>query len=177
MRAEALSRAKVVFSLFDADGNGYLESEDFDLMAGRVVLAAPDAGEAEKDALRDAFRQWWVFLLGELDANRDGRISLEEFTAGVLTPERFRDALGAFAGTLAALGDPDGDGLVERPLFEALMTAIGFEHANIHALFDAFGPTDEDRITTGTWITGIKEFYSPDHADIPGDHLVGDPVS
>ncbi|MFD7510150.1 EF-hand domain-containing protein [Streptomyces sp. NPDC059853] len=176
MRAEALNRVKLVFTLFDADGNGYLEPEDFALMADRVVLAAPDAGGGAEEALREAFQQWWLFLLGELDTDRDGRISLQEFTAGVLSPERFREALTAFATSLATLGDPDGDGLVERPVFEALMTAIGFERANIHALFDAFGPTDDDRIETGTWITGIQEFYSPDHAGIPGDRLVGDPV-
>jgi len=69
------------------------------------------------------------------------------------------------------------DGLIERPLFVALMTAIGFELANINALFDAFEPTDSDRITVEAWDTGIKEYYRPDKAGIPGDYLVGDPTA
>ncbi|MDX3849265.1 EF-hand domain-containing protein [Streptomyces sp. AK02-01A] len=174
MRTEALNRVKLVFSLLDADGNQYLEPEDFELMAKRVIQAAPDADEAEKNAMLAAFRKYWTTLAAELDANHDGRISFEEYTACVLTPERFDETVGDFAESLAALGDPDGDGLIERPLFVALMTAIGFELANIHALFDAFEPTDSDRITVETWAFGIKEYYRPDKAGVPGDHLVGD---
>ncbi|MEU3185739.1 EF-hand domain-containing protein [Streptomyces sp. NPDC006923] len=174
MRAEALNRVKLVFSLFDADGNQYLEPEDFELMAKRVIQAAPDADDAEKDAMLAAFRKYWTTLATELDANHDGRISFEEFAACVLTPERFDETVGDFAESLAALGDPDGDGFIERPLFVALMTAIGFELANIHALFDAFEPTDSDRITVETWAFGIKEYYRPDKAGVPGDQLVGD---
>lgn len=90
----------------------------------------------------------------------------------MLSPARFDATIDAFAQALAALGDPDGDGLIERPAFVALMTAIGFEHGNIEALFDAFGPSDEDRIQVATWAEGIKEYYAPDKAGIPGDHLV-----
>ncbi len=90
----------------------------------------------------------------------------------MLSPERFDDTISDFAESLAALGDPDGDGLIERPVFVALMTAIGFERANIEALFDAFDPSDSDQIKVSTWVHGIKDYYRPDKAGIPGDHLV-----
>ncbi|MGX1886836.1 EF-hand domain-containing protein [Streptomyces sp. NPDC055287] len=172
MNAEATKRVALVFSLFDTNGNGVLEADDFELMAGRVVEAAPDSDKVAKDAMCEAFRQYWTTLRTELDANGDGEISLEEYTACVLSPERFDATIDEFARTLAALGDPDGDGLIERPAFVALMRAIGFERANIDALFDAFSPSDEDRIQVATWITGIKDYYAPDKAGIPGDHLV-----
>jgi Ca2+-binding EF-hand superfamily protein len=174
MRPEATKRVALIFSLFDADGNGVLEADDFELMAGRVVEAAPDADETAKDAMRAAFRQYWTTLRREVDANGDGVITLEEYTACVLSPERFDATIGAFAEALAALGDPDGDGAIERPLFVALMTAIGFGRANIDTLFDAFGPSDADRIQVATWVSGIKDYYAPDKAGIPGDHLVAD---
>jgi Ca2+-binding EF-hand superfamily protein len=177
MKTEAVDRIKLVFTLFDADGNGVLEPEDFELMAKRVVEAVPEADAAAIAAMRAAFRKYWTTLLRELDANGDGRIDFDEFRACVLVPERFADALDDFAESLAALGDPDGDGLVERPAFVALMIAIGFELANINALFDAFEPTDSDRIAVQTWVTGIKEFYGPDQAGIPGDLLVAVPAT
>ncbi|WP_049580142.1 EF-hand domain-containing protein [Streptomyces sp. SBT349] len=176
MRAEAVQRVKLVFGLFDADGNGFIEADDFELMGERVAEAAAGSEEGAKGAMRDAFRGYWAALAAELDANQDNRIDPDEFTAIVLAPERFDAALTAFAESLAALGDPDGDGLIERPLFRALMLAIGFAPANIEALFDAFEPDGEDRITVDTWVTGIKEFYAPDKAGIPGDRLVGDPT-
>lgn len=177
MRAEATRRAALVFSLFDADGNGVLEPGDFTLMGDRVAAAASGSDQAAKDAMRAAFRQYWTTLAAELDADGDGRITLDEYTACVLSPERFQATVTTFAEALAALGDPDGDGFVERPVFMALMRAIGFERANIDTLFDAFGPTPDDRIRVETWVAGIKDYYAPDKAGIPGDHLVAGPAA
>ncbi|MGQ4513256.1 EF-hand domain-containing protein [Streptomyces sp. DW26H14] len=177
MRSEAIDRVRVVFDLFDVNGNGILESDDFDLMADRVVQAVPDAEEDAKAAMVAAFGTYWATLLRELDENRDGRISFEEYTACVLNPERFDDALDDFATSLAGLGDLAGDGYVTRPVFAALMTAIGFPVPNIHALFDAFGPDEDDRITAAVWATGIRDYYSPDKAGIAGDKLVGEPAA
>ncbi|MBO0914097.1 EF-hand domain-containing protein [Streptomyces laculatispora] len=173
MRAEAINRVRLVFSLFDANGNGAIEADDFEIMASRVVEAAPDSDNAAKDAMLAAFRRYWSTLGAELDADGDGRITFDEYAACVLSPERFDLTISDFAESLAALGDPDGDGLIERPLFMALMTAIGFGRPNIDALFDAFEPSESDRIEVAAWVVGIKDYYSPDKAGIPGDHLVG----
>ncbi|RLL66334.1 EF-hand domain-containing protein [Streptomyces sp. Z26] len=172
MRAEAVDRVKLVFSLFDVDGNGYLESDDFDLMSSRVNAVAAGSGPEAKDAMRRAFQRYWTTLVTEMDADGDGRVSYEEFVGCVLSPERFTPTVGDFAAALSALGDPDGDGRVERPLFTDLMLAIGFSPANIDALFDAFGPDADGQITVPTWREGIEEFYAPDRAGIPGDRLV-----
>ncbi len=99
-------------------------------------------------------------------------ITVDEFRPFVLDSERFGPTIAEFAEALSALGDPDGDGLIEHPLFVSLMAAIGFEEANIHALFDTLGPDAEDRITMATWAAGIKDYYAPDMAGIPGDQLV-----
>lgn len=171
---EATDRANLVFSLFDADGNGYIEPADFELMGRRVVAAVPAAGDDAKERLLGAFRRYWETLSSELDTDGDGRVSPEEFTAVVLNPQRFDPTVDEFAQALAAMGDPDGDGLVGRADFVALMTAIGFERPNIEALFDAFGPVGGDRVPVATWAEGIRDYYRPDKAGIPGDHLTAD---
>lgn len=102
-------------------------------------------------------------------------ITVDEFRPFVLDPERFGPTIAEFAEfaeALAALGDPGGNGLIERPFFVSLTTAIGFQEANIRALFDAFGPDAEDRITVATWDAGIKNHYVPGMAGVPGDQLV-----
>ncbi|AZM50472.1 calcium-binding protein [Streptomyces sp. WAC 06738] len=172
MRDEAAKRVELVFSLFDTNGNGVIDSHDFDLMTGRVLQAAAASDDDAKAAIRAAFRRYWTTLATELDTNDDGVITLDEFRPFVLDPERFGPTVAEFAAALSALGDPDRDGLIQRPLFVSLMTAIGFQETNIHALFDAFDPDTEDRITVATWADGIKDYYTPDMAGIPGDQLV-----
>ncbi|UED85272.1 EF-hand domain-containing protein [Streptomyces profundus] len=172
MREEAVSRVRTVFSLLDADGNGVLEQVDFTLMADRVAAAAPRSPEADRDAIRSAFGQYWTTLVDALDADGDGRIDFDEYTACVLSPERFDETVGEFARALSVLGDPEGQGLVGRGEFVALMTAIGFERSGIDALFEAFDPSADDRIPVATWETAIRDYYAPDQAGIPGDLLV-----
>lgn len=168
---EATARVRLVFSLFDADGNGYIEPADFELMGSRVAAAVPTADEAAKNRLTGAFDRYWETLVTELDANGDGRISPEEFTAIVFNPQRFDATLDEFAEALAAMGDPDGDGYVTRRDFLALMTAIGFQQDNIEALFDAFGPDGGDRVAVSAWADGIRDYYRPEKSGIPGDQL------
>ncbi|MDT8913224.1 EF-hand domain-containing protein [Amycolatopsis sp. PS_44_ISF1] len=172
MRPEALDRIKLIFRLFDADGSGRLEAADFDLMTRNVIAAAPAASDAAQAELADAFGQFWTTLARELDADGDGKVSFAEFQDCVFSPERFDRTIATFAEALAAMGDPDGDGLIERPVFTALMTAIGFGADNIAKLFDAFGPDRQDRITVRIWVQGIKDYYAPEKAGVAGDHLV-----
>ncbi|GLF99612.1 EF-hand domain-containing protein [Streptomyces yaizuensis] len=169
---EAAARARLVFTLFDADGNGFLEPADFELMARRTVDALPAAGEEAGRALLAAFLRYADTLVAELDTDGDGRISPQEFSAVVLDPGRFDAAADEFARALAGMGDPDGDGFVVRADFVALMTAIGFERPNIETLFDAFGPVEGDRIPVAVWAEGIRDYYHPDKSGIAGDHLV-----
>lgn len=175
MRTEAVDRVRLVFTLFDADGNGVIEADDFELMAGRVLAAVPQASDAKRSAALSGFRTFWRTLADELDTNRDGVIDFEEFRAVVLAPERFDAALGEFAETLTALADPDDDGLIERPVFVAVMTAIGFAPPNIHSLADGLEPTDTDQVAVPAWAEAIKEYYRPDVAGIV-DRLVGAPT-
>jgi Ca2+-binding EF-hand superfamily protein len=172
MRTEALERVKLVFSIFDVDGNGNLEQNDFDLMTGRVLAVATESSDAARNALADSLSNWWHVLRTELDVNHDNKISFDEFTACVLSPERFDDGIARFADALAALGDPDGDGLISRPLFMDLMIAIGFDRPNIDALFDAFEPNADDQVTVPTWVAAIKEYYQPEAGGTSGDKLV-----
>ncbi|MFJ8677111.1 EF-hand domain-containing protein [Streptomyces sp. NPDC093589] len=177
MRNEAVNRVKLVFTLFDADGNGVLESDDFDLMSSRVAAAVPDADEAQKQAMQAGFTRYWNTLAAELDANHDGRITYDEYQACVLSPERFSGAVDEFAAGFARLGDLDGSGTVTRPVFSGMLRGVGFELPNIQALFEALGPDDADRIGVDVWEAEIRNFYAPDKGGIPADLLAGSPAA
>ncbi|MBD0675147.1 EF-hand domain-containing protein [Streptomyces sp. CBMA156] len=176
MRDEAVRRAALIFKLFDANGNGVLDPQDFGLVADRVLVVATDSAQEDRQTFAGSMHQWWDVLAGALDADNDGLISPQEFEAFVLDPERFAPTADLFANALATLGDPDNDGLIERTRFLDLMIAWGFDAPNIHALFDAFEPDAADRITVTAWADGIRDYYTPGLAGIPGDRLVSLPV-
>ncbi|SEB66276.1 Ca2+-binding protein, EF-hand superfamily [Streptomyces sp. 2131.1] len=175
MREEAIARVQLVFTLFDADGNGVIEEHDFELMAERVVAAVPEADAGRHEAMVNAFRAYWQTLAVELDINRDGRVDYAEFRDIVLTPELFSEAVSEFADALTAVADPNGDGMVERPTFVAVMKAIGFATHNIHAFFDALEPAGTEHASVPAWTEAIKDYYRPDKAGL-ADHLVTAPV-
>lgn len=175
MREEAIARVRLVFTLFDADGNGLIEADDFELMADRVVAAVPEADAGRREAMVTAFRTFWRTLAEELDSNDDGRVDYAEFQDIVLAPERFSAAVTEFAGALTAVADPDGDGMVDRATFVAVMNAIGFSTPNILALFDALKPAGAEHASVPAWTEAIKEYYRPDAAGI-ADHLVTAPA-
>ncbi|WP_405783613.1 EF-hand domain-containing protein [Streptomyces sp. NBC_00859] len=177
MRIEAVNRIKLVFTLFDADGNGVLESDDFHLMSSRVAAAVPGADNKRTQAMRAGFTSYWNTLARELDTNHDGRITYDEYQACVLSPERFSAAADEFAAGFAHLGDLDGSGTVTRPVFTAMMRGVGFDLPNIHALFDAFEPDDTDRVRVDVWEAEIKNFYAPDKGGIPADLLTPSPAT
>ncbi|MEO3974944.1 EF-hand domain-containing protein [Streptomyces sp. CAU 1734] len=177
MQTEALNRVRLVFTLFDANNNGVLEADDFELMADRVRDAVPGAEPAAREAMTAAFRRYWDTLVGELDTDDDGRVDFEEYTACVLAPERFDGAAAEFASALSTVGDLRGDGRVGRTEFVALMIAIGFAPPNIQALFDALGPDEEDRVASGAWDEAIREYYRPDADGTVGDLLVSIPAA
>ncbi|MET9535530.1 EF-hand domain-containing protein [Streptomyces sp. NPDC006649] len=177
MRIEAVNRVKLVFTLFDADGSGVLESDDFNLMSSRVATALPGADTARKQAMRAAFTRYWTTLAGELDTNHDGRITYDEYQACVLSPERFSGAIDEFAAGFARFGDVDGSGTVTRQVFTGMMRGVGFDLPNIHALFDAFEPDDADRVRVDVWEAEIKNFYAPDKGGIPADLLAALPAA
>ncbi|GAA3021126.1 EF-hand domain-containing protein [Streptomyces fulvorobeus] len=177
MRSEAVNRVKLVFTLLDANGNGVLDSDDFDLMSSRVAAAVPGADEARKQAMRAGFTRFWNTLAGELDTRHDGKITYDEYQACVLSPERFTEAIHEFAAGFARLGDLDRSGTVTRPVFTDMLRGVGFELPNIQALFQALGPDDADRVGVDVWETEIRNFYAPDKGGIPADLLAPSPAA
>ncbi|MDT0267316.1 EF-hand domain-containing protein [Streptomyces sp. DSM 44915] len=177
MRDEAVNRARGIFTVLDADGNGVLEEADFHLLSSRLEAAAVHSTPAQREAVRVSLRDWWTALVAGLDQDGDGRVDFEEYRGGVLSPQRFGATVAAFARALAALGDPEGDGTVTRERFTALMTAIGFAPDRVAAVFDAFGPSADDRIEATAWQAGVLDYFDPAKTDIPGDHLAIPPAS
>ena len=104
------------FALFDQDGNGYIDREDFSgaakaLLAEFAVPARSDRGQA----LYAGAEAFWQGMAGIADRDGDQRITREEFVTGAVkrlrdNPERFAEIARPFLHAALAVADTDGDG-------------------------------------------------------------------
>src|ERR1700754_972976 len=127
----AHERLLLRFRILDTDGNGYLDETAFDQLAAKALAAMGEPRESAKgQALLNGHRRFWAGLCTALDADGDGRISLEEYLARLGDPGEAERTVTDYATSLAALVDRDDDGYVERDDFVTCMTASGFARAN-----------------------------------------------
>ncbi|GIG68807.1 EF-hand domain-containing protein [Phytomonospora endophytica] len=163
-----LNRLKYRFDLLDANGNGYLQAEDFEVLAERVIAAFGTATPQAQEAVRAGHRRYWEGLLGALDADADQQVSFAEYASGLHSAE----PIGAYADAVAAIADVDGDGFIEKADFVACMRAIGFRDG-IEGVFTDLDTDNDSRVTPREWSAAIREFYLSDAADARGHQLAG----
>jgi Ca2+-binding EF-hand superfamily protein len=169
----AHERLLLRFRILDTDGNGYLDEADFERLAAKVLGAMDEPHESAKgQAVLNGHHRFWTGLRATLDADGDGRISLEEYLARLGDPGEAERTVADYAASVAALADLDDDGYVERDHFITCMTASGFPSANSAAVFDELDESGDGRISVDHWAAAIVDYYKSERTDIPGHILV-----
>ncbi len=76
------SAEKFFAEVLDQTGNGFLDWPDLAAMA-REIAGRLDLDEHDENRLYDAYADWWRELQSELDEDRDGRITRQEYAHAV----------------------------------------------------------------------------------------------
>ncbi len=111
-----------VFRIWDTDGNGFLELEDWTRVERkRAELAGISPGTPEYENVRRLYTLVWETLRESADTNRDERVSLDEFltfcdkqwghvqeVSFEALPDQVRAVLGAIVNSV----DRDNDGKI-----------------------------------------------------------------
>lgn len=119
------------FALFDQDGNGCIDREDFSA-AAKALLAefATPARSDRGQALYAGAEAFWQGMAGIADRDGDQRISREEFVGGAVkrlrdNPGRFAEIARPFLHAAVAVVDPDGTGSAPAADAVRLLHALG----------------------------------------------------
>ncbi|MFD9002756.1 EF-hand domain-containing protein [Streptomyces sp. NPDC059582] len=95
------------FAVFDQDGNGYIDREDFNTAAKALLVEFGTAARSDKgQALYAGAEAFWQGMAGMADRDGDQRITREEFVNGAV--KRLRD-------------NPDRFGEIARPFLHAAL--------------------------------------------------------
>ncbi|GIH26207.1 calcium-binding protein [Acrocarpospora phusangensis] len=167
--ASEFQRRKVVavFDAMDVDGDGRLTEADFQALARRWTAVA---GPADPERLAAVMTGWWPVLKSA--SGRDA-VSLDDV---LLVVERLGEMADAVSGTADAMFeaiDLDGDGLISRAEYAALIQTWNGTPAATDEIFPRLDLDGDGRITRDEFRVHWTEFWAGDNPDAPGTYVFG----
>lgn len=175
LRNHKLDRA---FGHMDLDANGFIEREDLLGLGARILVGfgqSPTSGVGRR--LVDGFDGIWATLSGELDRNRDDRISGEEFRSGMTSAfiegDRFDPVFVPASQAVAELCDPDRDGQIGPAEFRIMLSAFGTAYDDVDAAFDRLDCEATGRLSVDGLVEATRQYYIGDDPHAAGNWLYG----
>ena len=174
-----------LFRIWDTDGNGFLELNDWDRLAKkRAQLSSISPDSDEYRSLLTLHHVIWEVLRQNADTNRDDRVSLEEFQAycdaqyGDVTDVRYAsipDQLRGLFDVLMGSVDRDQDGRITADDYALFLESWGADEAmpGAKARFERLDRDGDGFIS----VEEVRQFVA-DHMlsrdpDAPGNVLFG----
>ncbi len=143
---------RLVFAVLDTDKDGVISRDDYFSRIDRLTAAT---GRGDDDPMvvhaRAAGERAW----SEMDADGDGKMTLDEYLAWVGV-EAFDTICSPALGALFDLADADKDGALDRPEFIMLRTALGNPAGNAEAAFDALDADGDGRVGRHDYLMSIR---------------------
>ncbi|WP_424212418.1 EF-hand domain-containing protein [Streptomyces sp. BI20] len=112
--AEYERRIAARFAVFDQDGNGAIDREDFTSAARGVLAEFGTTPRSDRgQAVLIGAEAFWQGMAGIADVDGDQRVTREEFLTGAVkrlhdNPERFAEIARPFLHAVIAVAEPDG---------------------------------------------------------------------
>jgi Ca2+-binding EF-hand superfamily protein len=170
-----LSRA---FSFLDTDGDGFVEQADLAALGTRLLGRFDELPTSPKaQHLAATFDRFWTTLVGELDADHDGRISLDEYRscidAAYIDGPHFEQMFRPGIEAVAVLCDTDGNGRIELGEFRRVHEAFGIEPAETEAAFRLLDTDGDGSLTVTEFVHAATEFYVGNNPAAAGNSFFG----
>ena len=158
-----------LFTMFDSDNTGHLNLADFQKIAQKVSeFRGWKSNSSEADNLSHKFLYYWIHLKGEVDKNRDSKVSLDEwlnyYDDMLNNPKRYEVEVGSLINLIFDVFDADGDGTIDRNEWVNLLSTY-----NSHRIYaeKAFSQIDINKDGCLSKEEVLKLFHDFHYSDEP----------
>jgi Ca2+-binding EF-hand superfamily protein len=159
----------VIRNMYDIDGNGYLDENDFKCLALRsaIIEAKGEYNVSKVQEKEHIMKSLWEEIAQIADFNKDGQISIEEFKEAVCKCclgrkyDDFPQAMKMFIDSNFKMMDINDDGVIGVDEFRYnYITKFAVE--DIKVVDNAFDKllNDEDRKRGGLTLSRYQELYA-----------------
>lgn len=170
------------FTHLDADRSGVIDADDIIALGSRLLTALAEPADSPKAALvMGGLADFWQDLFTELDLDRDGKVTPEEYKLGMTRlyaqggpayDRSFRPMMRA----ILTIVDTDGDGVISPEEFHRAQEAFdtNLSPAHTEALFRRIDADGDGTLTLDELLDAVREYYTGTDEDAPGNLLFGE---
>jgi len=174
--ASEFQRRKVagVFHAMDADGNGFLEEDDFRALTARWVgIRGWEPATDGYERMHAIMMGWWSALLALSDHDHDGKVSLDELMRVVDQLDGMDAEVMATADAMFEAIDEDGDGRISLEEHRQVVAAWKGSDAGVEEVFDRLDLNGDGHLSQAEFRELWSEFWRGDDSEHPGQWIMG----
>jgi Ca2+-binding EF-hand superfamily protein len=170
-----------MFDVLDLNGDGYLEEEDFTRRAHQFAEERGWSWDSRdyREQL-DFTRGDWHHLQQSTDADRDGRVTRDEFLgfadAMLADPDALEQYAYADADLIFRAMDSDDDGRITADEYRMYLRVYHIDGAHARPLFERLDTDGDGFVTRDEILLALKDYLFSDDYEAPGNFLFG-PIS
>lgn len=175
-----LLRQKIthLFNLMDRNHDGFLDRSDFELLGGAYGRAfGLSSGTPEHQEIVDRQLQGWDHAVSKLDADGDGRVTLQEYVVGTghLASDEasFEQFVVAMARSALSLSDRDGDGRLNLAEITAQLGVHGASAAEAAESFSRLDRDGDGAVTIEELVENTREYFHSTDPGARGNWILG----
>jgi hypothetical protein len=152
------------FAVFDQDGNGYIDREDFNLAAAGLLAEFSTTARSDKgQALYSGAEAFWQGMAGIADVDGDQRVTRPEFISGAVkrlrdNPQRFAEIARPFLRAVIAIADEDGKGVTPSAA-ERVLRVLGVDPALAAQVAIGLDVDGDGRISEEEILSAFAAYY------------------